>query len=78
MLPWKALRMSSQPLNEPRRRLASLDAAGEYASVSRWTIRRRIADGTITGFRLGRLIRVDLTEVDDAMLRRIPTAGDAS
>jgi len=46
-------------------RLASLQQAAEYARVNPRTIRRRIEDGTFTGYRLGtRLIRVDLSEVD--------------
>lgn len=37
------------------------------------TIRRRIADGTLTGYRFGpTLIRLDPAEVD-ALLRPIPT-----
>ena len=44
------------------RRLASLNAAAEYASVNERTIRRRIADGALTGYRLGsRLVRVTPT-----------------
>jgi excisionase family DNA binding protein len=56
------------------RKLASIQTAAEYADVSTRTIRRRIADGTLTGYRLGRLIRVDLDELDRA-LRTIPTVG---
>jgi excisionase family DNA binding protein len=58
------------------KRLASIDDAAEYCGVSTKTIRRRISDGTISGFVLGpRLLRVDLNEVDDRLLRPIPTAG---
>ena len=54
------------------RRLVALEDAAEYASVSPKTIRRRIADGTLTGYRLGpRLLRVDLNELD-ATFRPIP------
>lgn len=60
-----------------QRRLASLDEAAEYARTSRYTIRRRVADGTLTGYRFGpRRILVDLDELD-AKLRPIPTAGVA-
>jgi len=53
-------------------------AGAVHAGVSQKTIRRRIADGTLTGYRMGpRLIRVDLNELD-ALLRPIPTAGDAA
>jgi excisionase family DNA binding protein len=58
-----------------RRRWASLDAAAEYIGVSPKTLRRRIADGEITGYRIGaRLIRVDLAELD-ALASPIPTRG---
>ena len=54
-----------KPTAGPARRLASLSGAAEYADVNPRTIRRRIADGTITGYRLGpRVIRVDLNELD--------------
>jgi excisionase family DNA binding protein len=42
--------------------------------VSTKTIRRRIADGSLTGYRVGpHLIRLDPAEVD-ALMRPIPTA----
>lgn len=60
------------------RRLASITEAAAYASVASKTIRRRIADGTLTGYRFGpRLLRVDLDELDQ-LLRPIPTAGSAA
>jgi hypothetical protein len=41
-------------------------------------LRRRIADGTLHGYRLGkRLLRVDLNEID-AAFREIPTAATRS
>ena len=56
------------------KRLASIDDAAEYGDVSTKTIRRRIADGTITGYRFGpRLLRVDLDEIDSRLLQPIPT-----
>lgn len=68
--------MSPTLLPATERKLASINAAAEYAGVSTKTIRRRISDGTIRGYRLGpRAIRVDLRELD-AALRPIPTAGD--
>lgn len=61
-----------------QRRLVTLDEAGEHAGCSRYTIRRRVADGTLTGYRFGpRLIRVDLDELD-ALLRPVPTSGPAA
>ena len=57
------------------RRLVSIDQAARLVDVSPRTIRRRIADGSLTGYRFGpRVIRVDLDEVD-ALLTRIPAAG---
>ncbi|WP_433956008.1 excisionase family DNA-binding protein [Janibacter indicus] len=60
----------------PARRWVSLDDAAAYVSVSPLTIRRRIADGSLTGYRLGRsrTIRIDLDELDE-MLRPIPVGG---
>jgi excisionase family DNA binding protein len=56
-------------------RYASLAAGAEYAHCSIKTLRRRISDGSLTGYRMGpRLIRVDLNELD-TLLRPIPTAG---
>ncbi len=63
------------PTPAPPRRLVTIADAAEYLDCTPKTIRRRISDGTITGFRFGpRLIRVDLTELD-AMIRVVPTAG---
>jgi excisionase family DNA binding protein len=60
---------------EPR--LASLSKAAAYVDTSPRTIRRAIADGRLTGYRFGpRTLRVDLNEID-AVLRPIPSAGDA-
>jgi len=57
-------------------RYASLATGAEYAHCSIKTLRRRISDGSLTGYRMGpRLIRVDLNELD-RLLRPIPTAGD--
>jgi excisionase family DNA binding protein len=57
------------------RRWGSIDRAALIAGVSTRTIRRRIADGSIRGYRFGpRIIRVDLDEVD-ALFRRMPTAA---
>jgi excisionase family DNA binding protein len=59
---------------EPPRRFSSIDRAAQLASVSTKTIRRRIADGSITGYRFGpRVIRVDLDEVE-SLFKRMPTA----
>jgi excisionase family DNA binding protein len=57
------------------RRLAPLPAAAEYIGVTDRTLRRWIADSTLTGYRLGRkTLRIDLNEVDEALCRPIPNA----
>ncbi len=62
-------------IEETQRRIASINAAAEYAGVSTKTVRRYIASGRLTGYRIGpRLIKIDLAEVD-ALLSPIPTVG---
>lgn len=62
-------------------RYISIGDAAEYLSVTDRTVRNFIAEGRLTGYRIGRrTIRVDRTEVD-ALLTPIPTAargGDAA
>ena len=53
--------------------LVSLAEAAEQFGASVKTIRRRIADGTVHGYRVGRLIRVDLRELQDRLLVQIPS-----
>ena len=52
------------------------DQIADYFGISKWTVRRRIADGTFTAYRVGRLIRLDLNEVETAM-RQIPAGTPA-
>jgi excisionase family DNA binding protein len=62
----------------PPRRLASIAAAADYADISVRTIRRYIAEGRLTGYRVGpRLVKVDLADLDK-LARPIPTAGDVA
>ena len=66
--------MSNQKHTMPQSTdLASLAIAAEQYGVSIKTLRRRIADGTIHGYRVGRLIRVDLDELREKLLIEIPT-----
>lgn len=59
------------------RRYVSLNVAADYLGVSVKTIRRMIAAGEITGHRVrGKIIRVDLQEIDNVM-RPIPSAVSA-
>ena len=48
-------------------RLVSVVKAAAYADVHRETIYRRVADKTLTGYRLGGVLRVDLNELDAIM-----------
>jgi excisionase family DNA binding protein len=62
-----------------QRRLVSIADAAEHADVSTRTVRRWIAAGMVTGYRSGpRLIKVDLDELDERVIRPIPTAGGAA
>lgn len=64
---------STTPSNTQR--FVRQEVAAERWDVSIDTIRRLIAAGKITGYRLnGRVIRVDVNEVD-AAFRPIPAAG---
>ena len=52
----------------PQRRYAKLKEAADYLDLTERTVRQMIADGRLTGYRLGdRVVRVDLNEVDAAM-----------
>lgn len=56
------------------RRYVTLAAAAEYLDMTEAGIRKFIAEGRLTGYRVGkRAIRVDLHEVD-ALLVPIPSA----
>jgi excisionase family DNA binding protein len=60
----------------PTRHFVSIEQAAEYTGLSTKTLRRRIADGTITGYRAGpKLVRVDLNEVDTSLLTPIPVGA---
>ncbi|GAA3022457.1 hypothetical protein GCM10010528_00680 [Gordonia defluvii] len=57
------------------RRLTSVADAAESYGVSERTIRRYIANGTLTAYRFGpRMIRVDLDELDSTL---VPMGGGA-
>lgn len=61
----------------PTAHLVPLTDAAEHLHVSVKTLRRRIADGTITGYRVGRLIRVDLDELTQRLVVTIQSARSA-
>jgi len=59
----------------PRRgHLISLAAAAEHLDVSTKTLRRRIADGTLPAYRVGRLVKVNPDDLD-RIAQPIPAAG---
>ena len=51
--------------------LMSLAEAAAYCSISTKTLRRRIAEGALPGYRTGRLIRVRRDDLD-LLFRSIP------
>lgn len=58
--------------------LITLAQSAARLEVNPRTVRRYIADGRLTAYRVGpRLIRLDPAEVD-GLLAVIPTAGDAA
>lgn len=57
------------------RQLVSLSDAAEHYDVHPRTLRRRIADGTLPAYRVGRLVKVDLNEAERALLRPIRVGG---
>lgn len=61
--------------HEPARTLVSVAVAAARLDVHPRTIRRRIADGSITGFRVGRLVKVDLEEVETTLVQPMRTAA---
>ncbi|RGE19253.1 helix-turn-helix domain-containing protein [Leucobacter sp. wl10] len=56
-------------------KLVSLAEAAEQFGISVRTLRRRISDGTVRGYRVGRLIRVDMNDLLKNLVKEIPTAG---
>jgi excisionase family DNA binding protein len=62
--PLEAFFVPAIPQSTEPRRYASLAKAAEYADCNERTLRRHIATGELTGYRLGRNIRIDLNELD--------------
>lgn len=61
-------------LTTTRRRLISLAAAAEMLDISVRTLRRRIADGTLPAYRVGRLLKVNPDDLDN-VAQPIPAVG---
>jgi excisionase family DNA binding protein len=59
-------------------RWAKLREAAEYAGVSYQTIYRMTKDGRLPVYRAGtsRVLRVDLLDVDEKVMRKCPTIND--
>ena len=57
------------------RRFASLGTAAATYDVNPRTVRRWIAEGLITGYRVGgKIVKVDLNEIDRTVVSVIPAA----
>lgn len=62
-------------IKAPEPRYVTIKYGAEYLSISEQSLRRYIAAGRITGYRLGeRALRVDRQDLD-ALLSAIPTAS---
>ena len=64
-----------------KRRYVSTRATADYLGFTVRTVYTMIGDGRLTGYKIGRRIRIDLNEVDEAMNRaRIGgnTGGEAA
>ncbi len=60
-------------------KMVSIAAAADHYGVSRQTVRRWIASGRITAYRVGpRLIRVDLDEIEAEIIHTVPTVDSQS
>lgn len=57
------------------RRFISIAEAADYLGVHTRTIRRHISSGSIAGYRIGHLIRVDLDEINTRLIHQIPSGG---
>lgn len=55
-------------------KLVSLAESVEQFRISVETLRRRISDGTVRGYRVGRLIRIDMNDRLKNLVEEIPTA----
>lgn len=60
-----------------RRQLVSLADAAKLLDVSVRTLRRRIADGTLPAYRVGRLLKVNPDDLE-RIVRPIPTVGSGA
>ena len=61
----------------PRRELASPAEVADLFGLDTKTVRRRIADGTLPAFRVGRQIRIDLATAEAALMKPMNAAAAA-
>lgn len=62
--------MTECPNEHPRRRYVKVAEAASYADCGEWAIRKMLAHGQLTKYRIGPsagAVRVDLNELDEAM-----------
>jgi excisionase family DNA binding protein len=55
------------PAAPPRRRLAGITVIAEWLNCDQRTVRRMIKTGALSGFRIGRHLKVDLVEIEVLM-----------
>ena len=66
---------TTTPTPTPSRRLTSRQAAAKMYDVDLKTVRRWIATGLITGYKVGgHLVKVDLNEIEAKVVQVIPAA----
>lgn len=62
----------------PPKRWLTLDEAADYVGANEKTVRRYVAQGRLTGYRMGtRALRFDVADLD-ALMRPIPAGGGAN
>lgn len=64
-----ARRTQLATLDRVPRQYESIQDAARRTGVSEKTIRRRIQDGVLRAYRMGRIIRLDPIQVDEAFAR---------
>jgi hypothetical protein len=71
-------RPKPKPAAPPGRRFASPAAAAAVYDCDQKTIRRWITSGLITGYRVGgRMVKVDLNEIEEKLVEVMPSARSA-
>ena len=71
----RARRRHPDTLTPLVRRYISIIECAEYLGVTERTVRTMISDGRLRGYRNGRFVRLDLNEVEEAM---VPFGGSVT